>query len=645
MKINLLVMITLTVLLVLLAPLLVMGIINLGNNIKTNNADDRQDQVSEKTDSESDISSMGTTLILSYPSPIPTYTPLPTYTPVPTYTPLSTYTPVPTYTPYPTLTPTVTSTPTEIPTPTKTPEPTLTPVNVQTTQAQTFGLRPRASTPKVGFCDFSSSLIPNLSDDELKFFTTNKLSDRARFFPSKIFDDETTKIVATGDITNTPIYLYDDGTHGDDVPNDGVFSRACVSKNDLNLTLSDFNGNAVSYEFQRGHLRVVNSALRNTVSVTQLSDSLASTRHAMFMTLGTDSYKNVREGKVENLQSPKTCEACKEVLGVFGDSVDHLILVPDEPVANASTGEFTNYYRTSDNIKGIMTYGDPICDPVGWRNHGKAGSVNEDYQTATFGCPSKYLDGIDYPRLKGIIWAGSPSLSGLNAEFGHWIGIGPRNGEFPAGSGTSWNSLDRKNIDGNTTVTGPYPITGSLWDPKRGNPYSVQVLSDNKWHDARIKSEGENKFKLVPLNTNHYQFDNILLYMMGFISYEDAKNDTYYYLENLTLNDCTAGEQHLLCSGQDTAIDSENFEKAIEITAEDILINYGERNPVHSASTTRLNAPAVILTEKAPSDAAVVWYDLMFEWWGTKTQYNEIYGGHTWPSVTQGKSTIATGYR
>ena len=48
MKINLLIMIALTVLLVLLAPLLVMGIINLGNNIKSGGADDAKEQVSGK---------------------------------------------------------------------------------------------------------------------------------------------------------------------------------------------------------------------------------------------------------------------------------------------------------------------------------------------------------------------------------------------------------------------------------------------------------------------------------------------------------------------------------------------------------------------------------------------------------------------
>ena len=171
-------------LLVLLSPLLIMGIINLGNNIKSDDANDGKPRVSEEIESEGVSSTLGTTLILSYPSPIPTYTPLPTYTPVPTYTPLSTYTPVPTYTPYPTFTPAPTLTPTQIPTPTNTPEPTVEPVNYQT---NLVGYEPRAFTPLVGFCDFSSSLIPNLTDEELNFFTVNKLSNKARFFPSNIF--------------------------------------------------------------------------------------------------------------------------------------------------------------------------------------------------------------------------------------------------------------------------------------------------------------------------------------------------------------------------------------------------------------------------------------------------------------------------
>ncbi|HJO60488.1 MAG TPA: choice-of-anchor X domain-containing protein, partial [SAR202 cluster bacterium] len=234
MKINLLVMIVLTILLVVLTPLLVMGIINLGNNIKPDEDIKSEKQVGlEKNEGiESELPPSTTTLILTYPSPIPTYTPLPTYTPVPTYTPL------PTYTPYPTTPPTPTTTPASTPTPTNTPIPTLTPINTETVATTKFANQRYAFTPLIGLCDFSSSLIPKLSSEELAFMNKNKLSEVVRFFPSKIFDDETTKIVTTGNIETFPVKLHDDGTHGDDIANDGLFSRACISKTDLEITLT-----------------------------------------------------------------------------------------------------------------------------------------------------------------------------------------------------------------------------------------------------------------------------------------------------------------------------------------------------------------------------------------------------------------------
>ncbi len=74
MKINLLVMIALTILLVVLTPLLVMGIINLGNNIKTDDDIKSETQLDSQKDqeTESGLPSSTTTLILTYPSPIPT---------------------------------------------------------------------------------------------------------------------------------------------------------------------------------------------------------------------------------------------------------------------------------------------------------------------------------------------------------------------------------------------------------------------------------------------------------------------------------------------------------------------------------------------------------------------------------------------
>ena len=76
-----------------------------------------------------------------------------------------------------------------------------------------------------------------------------------------------------------------------------------------------------------------------------------------------------------------------------------------------------------------------------------------------------------------------------------------------------------------------------------------------------------------------------------------------------------------------------------------MLSTYGPRDPVYSEETTHLNAPVIVLSESVPSDASIVWHDLLFDWWGTKEGYEVNYGGHTWKSVTRGKATISTGYR
>jgi hypothetical protein len=77
--------------------------------------------------------------------------------------------------------------------------------------------------------------------------------------------------------------------------------------------------------------------------VTTLSSDLIATANAMFMTLGTESYKKVRSGNTSDLQNPRTCETCEEVLNVFGDVLDYIILVPDEPIFNKNTNEYTSY--------------------------------------------------------------------------------------------------------------------------------------------------------------------------------------------------------------------------------------------------------------------------------------------------------------
>ena len=129
--------------------------------------------------------------------------------------------------------------------------------------------------------------------------------------------------------------------------------------------------------------------------------------------------------------------------------------------------------------------------------------------------------------------------------------------------------------------------------------------------------------------------------MMGFISYENALSEKYYYLQELDLSNCTTGAQNLLCSAQDAVIEETQYKSAIEFTVKNMLSTYSARDPEewhHEDQGEPLLTPH-------PSGGPWGTTILLFDWWGTKEGYMATYGGHTWKSVTKGKATISTGYR
>ena len=102
-------------------------------------------------------------------------------------------------------------------------------------------------TPLIALCTYANPSIPKMTENELQLLKSN--IGNAMFLPSKIFGDETTKLVTFGinEInigTNSPnsIQLYDDGTHGDSVAVDNIFTRACLDRNDLELDYDLING-------------------------------------------------------------------------------------------------------------------------------------------------------------------------------------------------------------------------------------------------------------------------------------------------------------------------------------------------------------------------------------------------------------------
>jgi len=157
---------------------------------------------------------------------------------------------------------------------------------------------------------------------------------------------------------NGQIRVYDDGTHGDLLASDGLFSAACLTMSDLGVEYDQFGGLAGSYMASGGsRLHVINPSLRGSIEHTDFGNGLTGTEHALFLALGEPGYDKVRQGDY-GLMMPGTCEACAAVLEEFGDKFDHILLVPDEPILGPS------YVRVSDDIQAYSPTGTLVVGQV-----------------------------------------------------------------------------------------------------------------------------------------------------------------------------------------------------------------------------------------------------------------------------------------
>ena len=497
----------------------------------------------------------------------------------------------------------------------------------------------------LGRCPNNGAEIARASQQDMEFLR-GRPNEEVRFFPANIFGDETTKIVSNRDSTY-PTQLYDDGTNGDDIAGDGLFSSACLTMSDLSvngvaLQYDRFAGRATSYRHRNGHLNIINPVVRGTISHTDFGSGLSGTEHSLFVELNEQDYAAMRANQIS--PSPRSCEPCVVVLEEFGDVFDHLLIVPNEPVGGA------NYHRVSDNVEGILTYGDLLCSTGMW-----SGTWTDPqdfiYGGVAFGCPGKFVNGGDYPRLKGNSWIPGRDLGGLNHEVGHWMGIGPNKADFPGTAGiplrpafsanavVSWNSEDRAHIDSNSTVESP--LSGPFWDPQRGWPYSVKLQVGNDLKEVQIRWNGNNTFTMVPRSSDQEIFDDILLYMMGFLPPEQAQKRYYFLVDaEINLNDCVSNDLGLICT--DPIIDESEYGTAVEYGVNELISLFGPRVPAYQDAPKDLNAAAIVLTHGLATEAERAWYDLLFGWWSTENDYDQTLGA-SWPFATRGLSTITTG--
>ena len=528
------------------------------------------------------------------------------------------------------------------------------------------------SLQTAGFSQIANEAILSIDSDELEYIRKDLSPWETAVYPSIIFDDQEFKCLKKNSNNCGNISFFDDGTNGDDVPGDSIYSLSvtineliegkCLPDSQFKPTFSNAvkGYGHIAGSIKRGRLLVIDSKQRGTVEWKDFGNGLMGTDYVLFYSLG-DEYKYIYSEENWPLHRPFDNKTGKRVLKEFGDDAfDYLVFVPDKHFGGAG------YVRIHDNIKGIMTYNEEPYydkDKIFWKEYHGLGNKTMKYydiwldQNLSRGVIDTAMSHLAYKnthnRLKGNIWYGGWNTNGLNHEFGHSVGIGPPVVDFP-GNGLSWNSQDRMHINSSSTVSNV--MTGPFWDPKRGWPNSVRVKDkQGVWKEVQIEANGDGTFTMVPRDPyKHERYDDILLYMLGFKSPEEA--NTRYYLFNekeINLKDCffqddskgeplkaTAGSKGLYC--YDNIIDQSEYGQIEEFGVQEMIDMFGPRNPSYKKSSKHLNVGVIYLTKNQPTEAEIVWNHLKYEWWTTKNEWVPDIGA-TWSFVTRGLSTISTG--
>jgi hypothetical protein len=436
----------------------------------------------------------------------------------------------------------------------------------------------RVMEPSIIFIDQTFTLLLKAPPD-----TTSLSLDLLKFGGYGVVGDDDVSLV------------FDDGTHGDLVAGDGIFTRSCLYLRAESLAGNDY--------VQSSNLWTLSDALRGTETANYIAQGIRVNDAGFFIELG-DEYSN-RLTSNWRLLSPETCQACLKAWQLAGDIFDFFAMSTRDPAAGAG------YVRVHDNILG--TGFNPPCEPRSY-------------------CYS-VIDGQEHQKLTGIIWMGWPGLGGLNHELGHgFLGVETRN--FPADGARAWNAGDLFHLDSDITVTGE--LSGPFWDPVRGWPHAVQLENEaGERSDTYLIEDVDGTFRLKELDDNNRIWDDILLYMMGLLSPEEVTK-TYYKLFNPSLSGCVTEEINTVCTN-----DLVTAEELIPFTVTDFIAQFGARSVPPYLDPKRIQMGVLNISDRPHTEAEIVWLTKAYREFTTSSDAaGQLVDGTPWSWATKGLSTI-----
>ena len=194
-----------------------------------------------------------------------------------------------------------------------------------------------------------------------------------------------------------PPYLYDDGTHGDAVAGDGLYTNNCMK---LSYD-TDFSNE--SY-VDKGGVRVVDPNLKGTVEIKHISENTWATRNSLFMNIGYD-YSQYENNNYPVVFSPNLdAQAYRRIFKLFDDNINGIVL------GSREYSHGGHMMRLADHIRGTGFFQNY------YESNGKPAPAQDNKIKV-----GPWSDGKTHLELQMVLMLGSPEFGSFVHEFQHSI--------------------------------------------------------------------------------------------------------------------------------------------------------------------------------------------------------------------------------
>ena len=450
---------------------------------------------------------------------------------------------------------------------------------------------------------------------------SNRFGDVSYFEPSIIFADEAftvmVKTQAQSDGGSKPLSeitedygvfgvanpkVYDDGTHGDVKPNDSIYTRACVYSKGI-------EGPGRNFNVYDSKLVVLQASLRGSEqALTDLDVGVRANDTGTFYSLGDRYNINYRDLTI-NLNFG-FCFHCQYAWHLYGNQFDIMMTIPRS-------------FWSGSGMNGLAQW----TSGVGF---------NPPYENYRYKKISEARDYKFHQEVLSVAIINTPYMNGITHEIAHGL-YGYNGGSDYPDTSYLWNSGDSNHIDGDVVIDGP--LTGP-W--KNSDLSRSFVTSAGKGARPYVNSEGE--FKIKEYDITEERASDLILYMMGLKTLEEATGKSYKLVNSSCENASVDGDK-IICPN-----DNVIYDQAIMMDAQGLVDRYGPwgTNGITSYDPKSIDLGVMYTSDRNHTEAEITHLSRQMRSYITSdSSIPKIENGEsiTWAYATQGLSKINVDFR